>query len=146
RREHESARARGGRVARQWLRDTRHGDVDPRHGRSIAGSRPGIHSNSLIGLGAPRYHWIAMTIADSLLKTRRWTRMEYERLVDYGLFRSDEHLELLDGLLVVREPQGSRHSAAVAAVSRVLARAFGDGFHVRPQLPLALDDASEPEP
>src|SRR5437879_4283450 len=57
RREHEIARARGGRVARQWLRDTRHGDVDPRHGRSIAGSRPGIHSNSLIGLGAPRYHW-----------------------------------------------------------------------------------------
>ncbi len=87
-----------------------------------------------------------MTIGDSLLKTRRWTRVEYERLVDYGLFRSDEHLELLDGLLVVREPHGSRHSAAVAALCQVLARAFGDGFHVRPQLPLALDDASEPEP
>jgi Uma2 family endonuclease len=79
-------------------------------------------------------------------KTRRWTRVEYERLVDQGIFREDEHLELLDGLLVVREPQGSRHSAAVAALSAVLARAFGAGFHVRPQLPLALDDASEPEP
>jgi Putative restriction endonuclease len=87
-----------------------------------------------------------MTIADSSLKTRRWTRVEYERLIDYGVFRGDEHLELLDGLLVVREPQGSRHSAAVAALCQVLARAFGGGFHVRPQLPLALDDASEPEP
>src|SRR5215467_7674643 len=79
-------------------------------------------------------------------RTRRWTRTEYERLVDQGIFREDEHLELLDGLLVVREPQGSRHSAAVAALCSVLARAFGAGFHVRPQLPLALDEASEPEP
>lgn len=79
-------------------------------------------------------------------KTRRWSRLEYERLVERGTFREDEHLELLDGLLVVREPQGSRHSAAVAALCAVLARAFGASFHVRPQLPLALDDASEPEP
>ena len=79
-------------------------------------------------------------------KTRRWTRIEYERLIDHGIFREDEHLELLDGLLVVREPQGSRHGAAVAALCAVLARAFGAGFHVRPQLPLALDEASEPEP
>jgi Uma2 family endonuclease len=49
-------------------------------------------------------------------------------------------------LLVVREPQNSRQSAAVAALCAVLARAFGAGFHVRSQLPLALDDASEPEP
>jgi len=79
-------------------------------------------------------------------RTRRWTRTEYERLVDQGIFREDEHLELLDGLLVVREPHGSRHSAAVAALCAVLARAFGAGFHVRPQLPLALDDVCEPEP
>jgi Uma2 family endonuclease len=79
-------------------------------------------------------------------RTRLFTRLEYERLVDERIFRDDEHLELLDGLLVVREPQNSRQSAAVAAVSAVLALAFGAGFHVRPQLPLALDDASAPEP
>jgi Uma2 family endonuclease len=79
-------------------------------------------------------------------RTRRFTRLEYERLIDERIFRDDEHLELLDGLLVVREPQNSRQSAAVAALCAVLARAFGAGFHVRSQLPLALDDASEPEP
>jgi len=51
------------------------------------------------------------------LKTRRWSRLEYERLVDKGMFGPDERLELLDGRLVVREPQGSRHAAAVAAGS-----------------------------
>jgi Uma2 family endonuclease len=83
---------------------------------------------------------------DVPLKTRRWTRVEYERLVEEGVFGPDEHLELLDGVLVVREPQGSCHGAAVTAVERVLARAFGPEYVVRPQLPIALDDDSEPEP
>jgi len=79
------------------------------------------------------------------LKTRRWRRVEYERLVELGVF-TGERLELLDGLLVVREPQGSLHASTVAQVARVLARAFGAGWHVRQHAPLALDDASEPEP
>jgi Uma2 family endonuclease len=87
-----------------------------------------------------------MAIDDAPLKTRRWTRVEYERLVDQGIFQGDERLELLDGVLVVREPQGSRHSATVVALCEVLARAFGAGYHARPQLPLALDEVSEPEP
>ena len=87
-----------------------------------------------------------MAIDDAPLKTRRWMRVEYERLVDQGIFRGDERLELLDGVLVVRETQGSRHSAAIVALFEVLARAFGPGYHARPQLPLALDETSEPEP
>jgi Uma2 family endonuclease len=79
------------------------------------------------------------------LKTRRWRRVEYERLVELGVF-TGERLELLDGLLVVREPQGSLHASTVAQVARVLERAFGAGWHVRQHAPLALDDASEPEP
>jgi hypothetical protein len=79
------------------------------------------------------------------LKTRRWRRVEYERLVELGVF-TGERLELLDGLLVVREPQGSLHASTVAQVARVLERAFGGGWHVRQHAPLALDDASEPEP
>jgi Uma2 family endonuclease len=77
--------------------------------------------------------------------TRRWRRMEYERLVDLGLFVG-ERLELLDGVLVVREPQGSPHAAIVGKVGRVLAAAFGGGWHARLHSPLALGDFSEPEP
>lgn len=87
-----------------------------------------------------------MAVGDPPVKTRRWTRAEYERLIEHGMFGEDERLELLDGLLVVREPQGSRHGAAVVALQQALAQAFGPGFHVRSQLPVALDDTSEPEP
>lgn len=79
------------------------------------------------------------------VKTRRWRRAEYERLVDLGVF-DGERLELLDGLLVVREPQGSSHAAIVAQIGEVLAKAFGSGWHPRLHAPLALDEASEPEP
>src|SRR5262249_60142172 len=76
---------------------------------------------------------------------RRWRRVEYDRLVELGMF-TGERLELLNGLLVVREPQGSSHAAIVSQVARVLERAFGPGWYARQHAPLALDDDSEPEP
>jgi hypothetical protein len=38
---------------------------------------------------------------------RRWTRHEYERLIDHGFLDEDDPIELLDGLLLVKEPQHS---------------------------------------
>lgn len=80
------------------------------------------------------------------INERRWTRVEYERLVDKGIFGPDESVELLDGVLVVREPEGSRHAGVVDLVRAALERAFGKGFYVRADHPMALDDTSEPEP
>jgi Uma2 family endonuclease len=77
--------------------------------------------------------------------TRRWRRVEYERLVELGVFVG-ERLELLDGLLVVREPQDSPHAATVTHIGQVLAMVFGPGWHPRLQAPLALGEHSEPEP
>ena len=84
-------------------------------------------------------------VIEPYVKTRRWRRVEYDRLVDLGMF-AGERLELLDGLLVIREPQGSQHAAIVAHIGQVLAAAFGPGWHPRLHSPLALDDDSEPEP
>jgi Uma2 family endonuclease len=80
------------------------------------------------------------------LRARRWSRGEYEGLVDKGFFRSDERLELLDGVLAVREPQGTLHATALVLVRDALLRGFGRKYLVREQSPVALDDASEPEP
>jgi len=67
-------------------------------------------------------------------------------LIDLGVFQPGERLELLDGALVVREPQGSRHAAAIRKVLDALRAAFGAAWQIDSQLPLALDDASQPEP
>ena len=86
-----------------------------------------------------------MAATDLSVKTRRWRRVEYDQLVELGIF-TGERLELLDGLLVVREPQGGPHAAMVGQVGDVLRVAFGAEWHVRLQAPVALDDESEPEP
>jgi Uma2 family endonuclease len=80
------------------------------------------------------------------LETRRFTRLEYDRLIEQGFFDEDERIELLDGELVVREPQGSRHAVTVELVREALQHAFGKGYHIRGHSPVALDDVSEPEP
>ena len=80
------------------------------------------------------------------LPMKRWKRIEYERLVDKGVFEPGDRVELIDGLLLVSEPQSSPHYTAIQLVERVLSRAFGEGWNVRTQAPIALDDASEPEP
>ena len=85
------------------------------------------------------------TEVDATPKTRRWTRVEYERLVELGVF-DGERLELLDGVLALRESQGSRHSAAIRAVLDALRTALGHAWQIDSQLPIALDADSEPEP
>ena len=80
------------------------------------------------------------------VKTHRWRRVEYERLVGTGFFRPGDPVELVGGQLIVAEPRGSRHFAAVQAMEEALRAAFGRGWQIRGQGPLALDDESEPEP
>src|SRR5262245_36278467 len=87
-----------------------------------------------------------MATSGAAMQTRRWTRIEYERLVEAGFFRPGERLELLGGELVVAEPHGTRHATAIGLAANALREAFGPGWDVRVQLPAALDDDSEPEP
>ena len=48
----------------------------------------------------------------------RWTRHEYERLIDHGFLDEDDPIELLDGLLLVKEPQHSPHRTSASSVAR----------------------------
>jgi Uma2 family endonuclease len=80
------------------------------------------------------------------VRTRRWTRKEYDRLVEVGVLQEDEPIELIAGQLIVAEPKGSPHATAVSLTADALRAAFGPGWVVREQDPVALDDESEPEP
>jgi Uma2 family endonuclease len=79
------------------------------------------------------------------LKLWRMPRARYDRLVELGLFDTEDRFELLDGLLVVKERQTPRH-AATAGATGALETAFGRRYHARSGAPIALDEMSEPEP
>jgi len=79
-------------------------------------------------------------------RTRRWTRQEYDRLVELGVLHEDEPIELIAGELIVAEPKGSPHETAVGLTEEALRDAFGPHWVVRVGAPVALDNESEPEP
>jgi Uma2 family endonuclease len=86
-------------------------------------------------------------IEDTGVQPRRWTRKEYYRAADLGLFRPNERLELLDGeILKKMSPQKPPHAAGIELSARAVATAFGPAYSVRHQLPLTLSTWSEPEP
>jgi Uma2 family endonuclease len=88
-----------------------------------------------------------LKIKDTGVHPRRWTRKEYHRAAELGIFQPDERLELLDGeILQKMSPQNPPHAAGVGKTARVLERAFGSGHDVRRQLPLVLGTRGEPEP
>jgi Uma2 family endonuclease len=83
---------------------------------------------------------------DTGICPRRWTRAEYYRAAELGLFRPEERLELLDGEILRKMTQKPPHAVAVGQAADVLAQTFGPGHHIRSQQPLILNDSSEPEP
>jgi Uma2 family endonuclease len=85
-------------------------------------------------------------VSESFVGTRKWTRIEYGRLVEAEILGPEDRVELLGGHMIVKEPQYSPHATSILLVQRVLTAAFGAGWNVRAQMPVALDAESEPEP
>jgi Uma2 family endonuclease len=85
-------------------------------------------------------------MASSEPKTRRFSRAEYDKLIEIGFFQPGDPIELIGGELMVAEPQSAEHYTAICKTARALEAAFGAGWIVRTQGPIGLDDESEPEP
>jgi Uma2 family endonuclease len=72
-------------------------------------------------------------------------RVEYDRLVELGMFE-DEKIELLRGVLVPMSPIGPPHSSTIDRLNRLLVLSLEGRAIVRVQNPFAALDDSEPEP
>lgn len=71
---------------------------------------------------------------------------EYHRMIEAGIFDEDEHLELLEGVIVAMTPQSPAHAYCIQWLTRFLVDTLGEAYAVRPQLPLTLGERNEPEP
>lgn len=79
-------------------------------------------------------------------RPRLWTREEYYKMAEVGVFRPGEHVELIGGRIVTMSPQNSPHATALTLAHEELRTLFGTGYVVRMQLPLDLSPSSQPEP
>jgi Uma2 family endonuclease len=74
------------------------------------------------------------------------TVAEYHRMGELGIIGPDERVELLDGKLIPMPPIGPEHAYTIETLNERLVRHFAGRASVRVQLPVALDDRSEPQP
>ncbi len=80
------------------------------------------------------------------VQTQPLSVQDYHSMIEAGIFRPDERVELLSGQLIQRVAKGSPHRAAVTRVRRVLEQLLGNRVLICVQDPVLLDDFSEPEP
>jgi Uma2 family endonuclease len=77
---------------------------------------------------------------------RLWTREDYYKLAESGVFRPGERVELIGGRIVEMSPQNSPHFTALSLVEYKVRTIFQTGYVVRIRGPLDLSPVSQPEP
>lgn len=85
-------------------------------------------------------------VQDDLVRRHRLTVHDYYRMAEVGLLAPDARVELIDGEIIDMPPSGAPHAGILGRLNRLLMAAAGTRVAVRMQLPLRLDDFSEPEP
>lgn len=83
------------------------------------------------------------TMADRLY---RLSIERYNRLIESGVFSENDPIFLWKGQLVTKTTKNPPHTTAQLKLDRLLTRLVPDGWHVRPEKPVAFSDASLPEP
>jgi Uma2 family endonuclease len=82
-----------------------------------------------------------------LPRARRFTVAEYERMVEAGVFRSDDRVELIEGEIIEMTPLGNPHASVVDRLTTLMVRLVGDRAIVRVQGPVRFVGLhSRPQP
>lgn len=76
----------------------------------------------------------------------RWTRQDYQRLGELGVFDDKPRVELIEGQIIPMSAQGADHSKAVSRLNNLLVRLFSETHYVRVLCPLNSGQDSQPEP
>ncbi|HAG81958.1 MAG TPA: hypothetical protein DCL61_12520 [Cyanobacteria bacterium UBA12227] len=88
-----------------------------------------------------------MPTTETPVKLRLWTVEEYHRMAEVGILQPEKPVELIAGQIIEKmSPQRSSHAAAITRTNRILVNLLGEEILIRLQLPIQLNDHSEPEP
>ena len=86
-------------------------------------------------------------MAVSVERARRlFTIEEYERMVETGILKRDDRVELIEGEIVEMSPIGDPHAAIVTNLTHLLVNLAGDRARVRVQGPVRVPPRSKPQP
>ena len=85
-------------------------------------------------------------MTSTMPKPHQWTRSEYVEMFDAGVFEPQDRLELIEGEIVDMSPQNCPHATGVTLVQETLSDIFRSSSTIRVQLPMDVNEISQPEP
>ncbi|MDM8522994.1 Uma2 family endonuclease [Desulfococcaceae bacterium HSG8] len=77
---------------------------------------------------------------------KTFTTDEYHRMIETGILKEDDRLELVRGEIIYMAPIGSHHAACVKRLNRLFARTLSEMVILGVQDPVSIGEDSEPEP
>ena len=80
------------------------------------------------------------------ISKRLFTVHDYHRMVDAGILREDDRVELIRGEVITMSPISPRHNAAILRANKSLLKIVGDRALVGVQGSIRLDEYDEPQP
>ena len=80
------------------------------------------------------------------IPTYNFSVAAYHKLMDVGILKEDDKVELIEGQIVTMSPIKSHHAACVDRLGDILKQRFGKKAIIRSQNPIVLGTHSEPEP
>lgn len=81
-----------------------------------------------------------------LAQSYRFSRRDYYQMLEAGILTEHSRVELIEGEILALAAQNKKRAYCITRLTRLLLSRYGDGFHVRVQLPIVVDNYSEPEP
>lgn len=82
----------------------------------------------------------------STISLKHWTVKEYDAMLEKGILTESDRLELVNGQIIQMSPQNPPHAAATKRSYDCLKSLLPTSVEIRSQLPVILNDDSEPEP
>ena len=76
----------------------------------------------------------------------RFTREDYHKISELGLFDPNKHVELIFGEIIQMSPKGVAHETCLRTLLRQLFTILPESFVIGCQSPVAIGESSEPEP
>jgi Uma2 family endonuclease len=80
------------------------------------------------------------------LLRRKFTIAQYHKMVESGILKEDDRVELIRGEIVEMSPIGTKHAACVMRLIALLSKKLSDRAIVNVQNPIELNNFSEPQP
>ncbi|MDZ8187855.1 MAG: Uma2 family endonuclease [Nostoc sp. ChiSLP02] len=80
------------------------------------------------------------------LLRRKFTVEQYHKMVDSGILKEDDRVELIRGDIIEMSPISTKHAACVRRFNNMLGQRLGNRVILSVQNPVVLDNNSEPQP